>query len=79
MPNPPNLAVCSSNDSRTIWARRIKYPNAHRNLHRALLVDEELADQVWGLWDRGVIGDQLVLIAWMLIVTFYAKQPCRRD
>jgi len=42
----------------------------------ALLVDKDLADQ---LWDRGVIDDQLVLIAWMLIVTFYAKQPYRRD
>ena len=45
----------------------------------ALLVDEELADQLWELWDRGVIGDKLVLIAWMLIVSFYAKQPCSRD
>ncbi len=45
----------------------------------ALLVDEDLADKVWELWDKGVIDDQLVLIAWMLIVTFYAKQPCRRD
>ena len=45
----------------------------------ALLVDEDLADQVWELWDQGAIDDQLVLIAWMLIVTFYAKHPCRRD
>ena len=45
----------------------------------ALLVDEEIADQVWELWDGDVIDDQLVLIAWMLIVTFYAKHPCRRD
>ena len=45
----------------------------------ALLVNEEPADQVWEMWDLGAIDDQLVLIAWMLIVTFYAKHPCRRD
>ena len=39
---------------------------------KALLVDEELVDQVWALWYARVIDDQLVLIAWMLIVTSYA-------
>ena len=34
----------------------------------ALLVDEELADQVWEAWDRGEIDDQIACIAWMLIV-----------
>jgi len=29
----------------------------------ALLADEDLADQVWELWDQGAIDDQLVLIA----------------
>ena len=33
----------------------------------ALLVDEELADQVWELWDRGVIDGWLAAIAWMLL------------
>jgi hypothetical protein len=33
----------------------------------ALLVDEELADQVWELWDKGEIDDQTGFIAWMLI------------
>ena len=33
----------------------------------ALLVDEELADQVWEAWDHGDIGDQVAYIAWMLI------------
>jgi len=28
----------------------------------ALLVDEDLADQVWELWDRVVIGDELAAI-----------------
>jgi len=25
------------------------------------------ADQVWWLWDRGVIDDELVAIAWLLL------------
>jgi len=34
----------------------------------ALLVDEELADQVWEAWDMGEIGDPVALSAWMRIV-----------
>ena len=34
----------------------------------ALLVDKDLADQVWELLDRGVIDDELAAIAWMLLV-----------
>ena len=34
----------------------------------ALLVDEELADQVWEAWDKGEIDDQVAWLAWMLIV-----------
>ena len=37
----------------------------------ALLVDEELADQVWEDWDKGEIDDQTVCIAWILIVMLY--------
>ncbi len=36
----------------------------------ALLVDEDLADQVWELWElwsRGVIGDELAEVAWALV------------
>ena len=33
----------------------------------ALLVDEELADQVWDLWYLGETDDQTTCIAWMLI------------
>ncbi len=33
-----------------------------------LLVDEELADQVWEAWDAGKFDDQISCIAWMLIV-----------
>ena len=35
---------------------------------KALLVDEELADQVWGAWDAGEIDDQAACVAWMLTV-----------
>jgi len=34
----------------------------------ALLVDEELADQVWSIWDQGEIDDCLAWIAWQLII-----------
>ena len=34
----------------------------------ALLVDEELADQVWQLWDADDLNDAAACIAWMLIV-----------
>ncbi len=33
----------------------------------ALLVDEELADQVWEAWDKGEIDDQVAWLAWWLI------------
>ena len=42
-------------------------------------VDEDLADQVWRLWDAGVIGDETSAIAWWLIATSYAVQPCHKD
>lgn len=34
----------------------------------ALLVDEQLADQVWELWNRGIIGDELATVGWFLLV-----------
>ncbi len=34
----------------------------------ALLVDAELADQVWEAWDKGEIDDLIACIAWVLIV-----------
>ncbi len=37
----------------------------------ALLVDEELADQVWEAWDRGEIDDQ---VAWSPWSTFGRKE-----
>ena len=33
----------------------------------ALLVDKELADQVWEAWINGEIDDQIAHISWMLI------------
>ena len=33
----------------------------------ALLVDEDLADQVREAWDKGEIGDEIVWLAWWLI------------
>ena len=39
----------------------------------ALLLDEELADQVWEAWDKGEIDDQVAWLAWWLI-TINAKQ-----
>ncbi len=35
----------------------------------ALLVDEELADQVWEAWDAGEIDDLGACIAWLRVVT----------
>ncbi len=40
----------------------------------ALLVDEELADQVWGAWDADETDDQTACIAWMLIVGAIAAE-----
>ena len=37
---------------------------------KALLVNEELADQVWEAWDKGEIGDQVACTAWWLIADF---------
>jgi len=39
----------------------------------AVLVDEDLADQVWEAWDKGEIDDAVAIWAWCLI-TLNAKQ-----
>ncbi len=39
-----------------------QYPMLTDVYIEALLIDEELADQVWGLWDAGIIPDDLA--AW---------------
>ncbi len=33
----------------------------------ALLVDEELADQVWEAWDAGEINEATAFLAWWLV------------
>ena len=35
----------------------------------ALLVDEVLADQVWGAWDAGEIDDLTAWLAWLWVAT----------
>jgi len=34
---------------------------------QALLVNEELADQVWEAWDKGEGDDAIACVAWMMI------------
>ena len=38
----------------------------------ALLVDKDLADRVWELWDRRVIDDELAAIAWLLLADSFS-------
>jgi hypothetical protein len=33
----------------------------------ALLLNEELADEVWEAWDTGEIDDQVACITWLMI------------
>jgi len=33
----------------------------------ALLVDKELADQVWEAWDNGEIDDLMAWLAWLIV------------
>ncbi len=43
----------------------------------ALLVDEELAGQVWYAWDSGLVDDALATITWLVIAIFSVKRLCR--
>jgi hypothetical protein len=40
----------------------------------ALLVDEDLADQVWELWNAGVITDEMAEWAWGILVASGPEQ-----
>jgi len=40
----------------------------------ALLVDEELADQVWEAWDKGAIDDFGACATWWFIATTTASK-----
>ncbi len=44
----------------------------------ALLVDEELADQVWEAWDKGEIDDQVAWLVWWLITSSILINPLLR-
>ncbi len=39
----------------------------------ALLVNEELADQIWGAWNKGEIDDAIACTAWMIIAGMSAR------
>ncbi len=36
----------------------------------ALLVDKELADQVWEAWDAGEIDNQAAWVAWLMVGSY---------
>ena len=38
----------------------------------ALLVDEDLADQVWEWWNVGFISDDLAAVSWLLLTQWAA-------
>ncbi len=42
----------------------------------ALLVDEELADQVWEAWDADETDDQVAWLAWWLIAGGQKRTSC---
>ncbi len=41
----------------------------------ALLINEELADQVYEAWDKGEIDDQIAWLAWRLIISAPSAYP----
>ena len=41
----------------------------------ALLLDEELADQVWAAWDKGAIDDLIAWLAWWMIALSSLAKP----
>ena len=40
----------------------------------ALLADEDLADQVWVLWNARLIADDLAAMAWWVLATHRSGQ-----
>ncbi len=40
----------------------------------ALLIDEELADQVWELWHAGLVSDESAALAWWFVATSCAVE-----
>jgi len=75
MPSPPNLTVFPNNDSRTIGEDGLNAVMLTRLYIEALLVDEELADQVWEAWDAGEIYDPIACWFWWLIAVDAIAAP----
>ena len=44
-----------------------QYPMLTDAYVEAMLVDEDLADQVWELWDAGLIPDDVAAWAWGIL------------
>ncbi len=65
------LFSANSSDLNWVFTPRTGHPLAMLvELYiEALLVDEDLADQVWELWDRGVIDYELAALAWLLLAS----------
>ena len=42
----------------------------------ALLADEDLADQVWELWNNGVITDGAAVWAWCILALAFRHEEC---
>jgi hypothetical protein len=45
----------------------------------ALLVDEELADLVWELWDDGLISDDLTAQAWCILADALQRRQVKAN
>ncbi len=45
----------------------------------ALLVDEELADRVWALWDVGLIPDDLAAQAWCILADALQRRQVKAN
>jgi len=51
----------------TVYGKRNSMAMLTRIYIEALLVDEDLADQVWEAWDKGEVDDQTAWLAWWLL------------
>ena len=46
------------------------------NYIAALLADEKAADEIWALWDAGLISDDLAAWAWWIVAALPLIQEC---
>lgn len=42
----------------------------------ALLVDGDLADEIWELWDKREISDYWTMWMWLVMVERYSAEDC---